>query len=74
MEKKPQLTLHAEHMRPAALRVDASGAFRLDNLMSVWGRAQGLCESEIVDALREHMFHKDKTSLRFAHRVRREGA
>mmetsp|Transcript_1618 Transcript_1618/g.3350 ORF Transcript_1618/g.3350 Transcript_1618/m.3350 type:complete len:184 (-) Transcript_1618:163-714(-) len=52
--------------RPQGLRVNSSNAFLLRNLMEVWGERQGLREEDVLDALREHMFHQDSASLRFA--------
>lgn len=51
------------HKRPPALRVDNSGAFVLSELMSVWGRQQGLTEQDVISAVQQHMFNEGK--LRF---------
>uniref|UniRef100_A0A7S4W4Y7 2'-phosphotransferase n=1 Tax=Alexandrium monilatum TaxID=311494 RepID=A0A7S4W4Y7_9DINO len=43
--------------RPAGLRVDASGAFLLEDLMRAWGRQEGLKEQDVLDAVRRHLLH-----------------
>jgi len=39
---------------------------RLSNLMEAWGTAAGLEEQAVLDSVREHMFHEDTCTLRFA--------
>lgn len=54
--------------RPRGLVVDSSGAFQLSALMSAWGDRQGYTQQEVLDAIRENMFHEGTDrggSLRF---------
>lgn len=54
--------------RPQGLQVDGNGTFRLDNLMNVWGKGEGLRERDVLRAMRKHMFHESDegvSSLRF---------
>lgn len=52
--------------RPAGLRVDDSGAFKLSALMSSWGLKQNLTKEAIVEALHKNRFHDGSSNLRFA--------
>lgn len=60
--------------RPSGLEVDASGLMRLEDIMSCWGRDEGLQEDEVLKAVKEHMFHNDEgAALRFAIDVDKAG-
>ena len=36
------------------LTLDATGRLSLNNIMEVWGKGQGLCEADIVQAIQQH--------------------
>lgn len=43
------------------------GTFELENLMEVWGKAQGLTKEDILDAVNTHMFQDSSTkALRYS--------
>jgi len=54
--------------RPDGLRVDRDGCMKLDDIMNSWGDRHGLRETDILHAVRRHMFreHEHGGSLRFA--------
>eukprot|EP00928_Gymnodinium_smaydae_P052837 TRINITY_DN36988_c0_g1_i1.p1 TRINITY_DN36988_c0_g1~~TRINITY_DN36988_c0_g1_i1.p1 ORF type:complete len:400 (-),score=64.58 TRINITY_DN36988_c0_g1_i1:88-1287(-) len=43
--------------RPPGLRVDATGAFLLGDLMDAWGSQQGYSDQQVLDAIRKNMFY-----------------
>jgi len=51
--------------RPPGLRVDASGALSLDNLVASWGKEQGLSKAQVLSALEKHKHHDGTDLLRF---------
>ena len=52
--------------RPKGLKVSKNGTMTLANLMSHWGVHEGLTECDIMDAIKDHMFHEPgRKDLRF---------
>lgn len=52
--------------RPKGLEVDEEGAMTIKNLMDTWASKQGYSTQDVLDAVKEHMFHDGGCDLRFA--------